>query len=87
MKRLLLALCLVTFASPFLRAQSLTAEDRASGLAYLEKTHAAVIAATRDLSPAQLNFKPTPERWSVAEVTEHIAASEDFIFAMIATKS
>lgn len=83
MKRLLLALCLATLASPFLRAQSLTAEDRTSGLAYLEKTRAAVIAATSGLSPAQLNFKPAPERWSVAEVTEHIAASEDFLFAMI----
>lgn len=79
MKRLLLALCLLTFASPLLRAQSLTAADRTSGLEYLEKTRAAVVAATRDLSAAQWNFKPAPDRWSVAEVTEHIAAAEDFL--------
>ena len=32
------------------------------------------------LSEAQLTFKPSPERWSIAEVAEHIALSEQFIF-------
>jgi adenylate kinase family enzyme len=35
------------------------------------------------LSEAQWNFKPAPEVWSVAEVAEHIAVSEDTIFGMI----
>jgi hypothetical protein len=38
-----------------------------------------VLEATKGLSEAQWNFKPAPDRWSVAQVMEHIAASEDFI--------
>lgn len=38
-----------------------------------------LLEATKGLSEAQWNFKPAPDRWSVAQVMEHIAASEDFI--------
>lgn len=34
---------------------------------------------TKGLSVAQWTFKPAPDRWSVVQVMEHIAASEDFI--------
>ncbi len=83
MQRLLIVLCLLAFVNPHGRAQSLTADDLKAGVAYLEETRAAIIAATRDLSPEQWNFKTAPDRWSVAEVTEHIAASEDFLMGMI----
>ncbi len=79
MKRFLAILCLLLLVSPALRAQPLTREDRAKAVKYLEKTRAGVFAATKGLSEAQWNFKPAPDRWSVAEVTEHIAAAEDFI--------
>ena len=39
--------------------------------------------ATKGLSVAQLNFKPAPDRWSVAEVAEHIAAAEDMLYGTI----
>jgi hypothetical protein len=83
MKRLLTAFCLLSFASPFALAQSLTADELKSGVEYLEKTRAAVVAATRGLTPEQWNFKPAPERWSVAEVTEHIAAAEDMLMGLV----
>src|SRR5439155_6964128 len=38
------------------------------------------------LSEAQWNFKPAPDRWSVAQVMEHIAAAEDFIRGMVKEK-
>lgn len=79
MKRLLFALCLAVLVHPALRAQTVTPEDRARAVKYLEQTRAGVFAATKGLSDAQWNFKPGPDRWSVAEVTEHIAAAEDFI--------
>ncbi len=79
MKRFVAILCLLLLVSPTLRAQTLTPEDRAKAVKYLEKTRAGVFAATKGLSEAQWNFKPAPDRWSVAEVTEHIAAAEDFI--------
>jgi DinB superfamily len=60
-------------------AQSLTAADRDKALAYLESTKQGVIDATKGLSPAQFNFKSAPDRWSVAECLEHIAAAEDYL--------
>ena len=60
-----------------------TAEDRAAALAYLQKTEAGVIDGAKGLSAAQLAFKPAPDRWSVAEVLEHIASSEDFLMGMV----
>ena len=83
MKRLLIALCLVVIASPLLQAQTLSKEELTRATDYLEKTKAGVLNATAGLSEAQWSFKPAPERWSVAEVTEHIAASEDFLMGLI----
>ena len=67
-------------------APSLTQADRDKGLAYLEKTRQGVVDATKGLSPAQWNFKPGPDRWSVAEVTEHIALAEDFMRTLVTDK-
>jgi uncharacterized damage-inducible protein DinB len=83
MKRLLIVLCLVVFASPLLKAQALTKEEVNRAADYLEKTRNGVLAATDGLSEAQWNFKPAPDRWSVAEVTEHIAAAEDLLMNLI----
>jgi len=83
MKRLLFAFCLAVLAIPALNAQELTKEDRAKALEYLEKTRAGVLAATKGLSEAQWNFKPATNRWSVAEVMEHIASAEDFLMDLI----
>lgn len=60
-------------------AQSLTRADRDRALEYLESTKKNILEATAGLSQAQWNFKPAPDRWSIAQVMEHIAASEDFI--------
>ena len=68
--------CLSTLAY----AQSLSQADRDKALQYLESTKQGVIDATKGLTPEQWNFKQAPDRWSVAEVTEHIAAAEDFLF-------
>jgi hypothetical protein len=86
MKRLLFALCLTVFVSPVLRAQNITSAELDKAIKYLEKTHAEVVKATKDLSEAQWNFKQAPDRWSVAEVTEHIASAEDFLMEMIQEK-
>ena len=60
-----------------------TAEERASATAYLKKTEAGVIDGAKGLSAAQLAFKSAPDRWSVAEVLEHIASAEDFLMDMV----
>ena len=86
MKRLILAIGLLVAASPWLNAQKLSADELKRAADHLKKTSAAFIAATHGLSPAQWNFKPSPTRWSVAEVAEHIAAAEDFLMATITDK-
>jgi hypothetical protein len=60
-------------------AQELTQTEREHALQYLESTKKDVVDATKNLSDAQWTFKPGPDRWSVAQVMEHIAAAEDFI--------
>jgi hypothetical protein len=86
MKRILLTMCLAVLVSPVLRAQNLTPEERSRAVKYLEKTRAEVLRATKGLSDAQWNFKPAPDRWSVAEIVEHIAATEDFLMDTVRDK-
>jgi hypothetical protein len=60
-------------------AQEVTQAEKDRALQYLETTKKGVLEATKGLSEAQWNFKPAPDRWSVAQVMEHIAAAEDFL--------
>lgn len=83
MKRILLALCLMAAVSLPLHAEDLSKADLEKAVKYLEKTRAAVLESTKGLTEAQWNFKSAPDRWSVAEVAEHIASAEDFLMTMI----
>jgi hypothetical protein len=67
-------------------AQELTQVEKDKALQYLETSKKGVLDATKGLSEAQWNFKPAPDRWSVAQVMEHIAAAEDFIRGMLKEK-
>lgn len=60
-----------------------TAAEISEAAAYLTKTRDAVLAKTKGLSDAQYAFKPAPERWSVAEVLEHIASTEGFLMELV----
>ena len=63
------------------------AATSAQELAQSEKEHALLSSRprkmcwtlTKGLSEAQWNFKPAPDRWSVAQVMEHISGADDFI--------
>ena len=46
---------------------------------YMEQTRQNFLDSVKGLSEAQLKFKPAPDKWSVMEVSEHIARSEDFL--------
>lgn len=86
MKRSFAIVIAVLCIGAWAQAQSLSPADRDRAMKYLQSTEQGVIDATKGLSPAQWNFKPAPDRWSVAEVTEHIAAAEDMLFGMITTQ-
>jgi len=76
----------LAFAAGNARAQETTQADKDKALAYLESTEKGVLDATKGLSEAQWNFRTAPDRWSVAECVEHIAAAEDFIRGMAVDK-
>ncbi|GEM_PF-139642 len=47
---------------------------------YFNETYQNILHATNGLTDEQLNFKPTPERWSVLECLEHIVITEPQLF-------
>jgi DinB superfamily len=83
MKSIFLVIALLLAADT---AQTLSQEERDRAVAELEGSKKAFLDATKGLSPAQWNFKPAPERWSVAECSEHIALAEGFIFGLVSEK-
>ena len=79
-------LALAIIALPIAPAESLSDADKKSGLAELERTRAAVVQSTKGLSEAQWKFKPAPDRWSVAEVLEHIVVTEEWLLQTTSQK-
>jgi hypothetical protein len=62
---------------------ALTPEERQAAIKYLEDTRQKVLDSIKDLSDEQWNFKSAPDRWSAAEVGEHIAVSEGTLLALV----
>lgn len=77
---------LFTFAAACTLAQPPTGQERERAVAELRASRKMFLAAVSGLSKAQLDFKPAPERWSVAECAEHIALAEDGYFNLITNK-
>jgi AraC-like DNA-binding protein len=63
-----------------LSAEPISKGDREFGLSALHASRKLFLDSVAGLSDAQLNFKPAPGRWSIAEIAEHVALSEQFIF-------
>jgi hypothetical protein len=78
-----LAMMLALAGAASTRAQEVSQAEKDRALQYLESTKKGVLEATKGLSDAQWNFKPAPERWSVAQVMEHLAAAEDMIRGLV----
>ncbi|HKX31353.1 MAG TPA: DinB family protein [Blastocatellia bacterium] len=38
----------------------------------IERTHSSFIASVTNLSPGQEDFRPVPDRWTIAEISEHV---------------
>jgi hypothetical protein len=81
MKRLLVGM-LTFMATAF--GQDITAAERDKAFRYLAETRKGVEDAVKGLTDAQWKYKPAPERWSVAEVVEHLAVIEDVIKTVFA---
>ena len=64
-------------------ATTLSPEEREAALKLFQTTHDNFIKSISGLSQKQWTFKPAPDRWSVAEVAEHITVSETTIMGLI----
>lgn len=70
---LTLTICLLAlplFAAP------MTNDDREHLLVHVEMTTQMVAEQVLGLSPAQLEYKASPDRWSIREVVPHLAVAE-----------
>jgi hypothetical protein len=73
-------------SKPAAPSGSLTKEERDRAVDYLKQTQKEFLAAIEGLSDAQWKFKSAPDRWSIAEVAEHIAVTEDTIWQLVSGK-
>jgi uncharacterized damage-inducible protein DinB len=62
---------------------TLTSQEREAALKNFQQTRDNFLKSIAGLSPKQWTFKPAPDRWSVAEVSEHIAVSESTLFGLV----
>ncbi len=76
---LCLSALLMTIASSTLVAEPLTEAERERLVAHLGKTRQALLDAVDGLSKKQWNYKPSEDKWSIAECTEHLAIVEEVL--------
>ncbi len=80
----LAALLLIAAMASFAQTTTtITPEEREVAVKHLQTTHDAFLQSISGLSEKQWRFKPAPDRWSVAEVAEHITVAEGAILGMV----
>lgn len=62
--------------------KNMTETERTFVIQFLKETESDVFKSVKNLTQAQLDFRATPEQWSVAECIKHIAASEKELWLM-----
>ncbi|MGA2859216.1 MAG: DinB family protein [Candidatus Sulfotelmatobacter sp.] len=74
--RLLPILFLLTTTLRLSAAQGMSDRDREHLLVHFEMTGSMLAEEVRGLSPAQLEYKASPDRWSIRECVSHLAVAE-----------
>lgn len=89
MKKSVAIVCLVLFCLSLTSAfaqtapATLTPEEREQALKLFQTSRDNFLKSISGLSQKQWTFKPAPDRWSVAEVAEHITVSESTLFGLV----
>ncbi|HEY9433189.1 MAG TPA: DinB family protein [Blastocatellia bacterium] len=65
------------------KKNALTDQERAEAVKYFDETRRNFLDSIKGLSEAQWRYKTGPDRWSIAEVAEHIAVSEETLFNLV----
>lgn len=63
--------------------QTITNEERTLVVEMLEANSKRFLADILNVSEAQWNYKPSPDSWSVAEVSEHITLSDGLLLSVV----
>jgi hypothetical protein len=69
----------VLLAPLWSQTQGLETSDREYLVSHLEFTRDLVAAAARGLSRAQWEFRPAPDRWTIAQCIDHLAKTEAYV--------
>jgi hypothetical protein len=77
-----LILSIMALAGTLQAAEPMTVAERDALLAHLDRTSGMLLSAVEGLTPEQWNFKPAPDRWSIAENVEHLALAESMLLDM-----
>jgi hypothetical protein len=62
---------------------AITPAERERLTGYLSQSGSQLLETVSSLSPAQLDFKPNPDRWSAAQIVEHLTILEGFLPILI----
>ncbi|HEY7914206.1 MAG TPA: DinB family protein [Blastocatellia bacterium] len=87
--RLLLPVLLLSITAPAAAGQGgasdprMTDEERAKVLKLLQDSQKEYLDAIESISEAQWSYKPSPFRWSIGEVAEHIMLTEMALFRAV----
>ncbi|HEV2387631.1 MAG TPA: DinB family protein [Candidatus Acidoferrales bacterium] len=64
-------------------SQPITPAERERLTGYLARSGERLLALTRGLTAAELDYKPAPDRWSIAECLEHLTVVENRVLGRI----
>jgi len=79
---LLLTLLVLTGLAGQVHSDPLKNKERKFLVQHLKESKAQFLKSVKDLSEAQLNFKAAPDQWSVKECIQHLALSENNLWAV-----
>lgn len=74
--RILLTMLVVTGLAGTINNSTLSNQERKLAISQLKDTRTDLLNTIKDLSEKQLNFKPSPNEWSIKECIYHITLTE-----------
>lgn len=69
-----------------LKSGALSQKEREFAVQFLEEAQNKFFNSISSLSDAQMRYKPRPERWSIAEIAEHIVLAEDQLYGFVTNR-
>ena len=68
------------------KSGALSQKEREFAAQFLEEAQNKFFNSISGLSDAQMRYKPSPERWSIAEIAEHIVLAEDQLYGFVTNR-